>query len=572
MTTALQEGNKLFQLGRFNDAIEMYEQSLKIRPELTEIINFNIELSKRREKKLIKQKNKKNNDSNVINWCVVTPGHTEFIAFILSEQLKRHGWNVEITNEMPEEFIHNYYIVIAPQIYKTLPPGEKRIIYQLEQSVSSRWFTQSYLDILENSLCVLEYSLENISYLSKKGIVFPLIHYLPVGANTKYGDHIDSNEKKFDIVFYGDSLSSKRRRKMLDILKQHFQVYEVNGKFGDEMIDVLKKAKVIINIHYYENALLEMPRIQECLSLGLKIVSESTKDQSDYPELCDGVSFFSEGSPEEMIIAVEKALLDYQIDLYKIQNFYHDKWKFMVDRFLLAMGFLSNSYVEAMPLSFSRQSNMFGLSLPETILRRHIFNKTKPDECIIFDGIRSNPGWIGCGLSYAALSYYAIQRNLSYITIMEDDVVLPENFNESYNNILEYLNCNNVRWDIFSGLIAVLHPDVEVIDVEVYKGQKFITLNKMTSTVFNIYSTSALEMLTMWDPENKNSTTNTIDKFIESQRSIRVVTTLPFFVGHREEAVSTLWNFENTRYSDLIVQSENKLNEKVNKFLEFKNI
>ena len=569
MSTALQEGNRLLQRGRFNDAIEMYEQSIKVLPELAESIQFNIELIRKRNKKSIK-KEINNINKNTINWCIVTPAHTQFIAFLLSEQLKRHGWNVEITNEQPDGFPHDYYIVISPQIYKTLPPGEKRIIYQLEQSVSTRWFTQEYLDILETSLCVLEYSIENIAFLNKKGIVYPLVHYLPIGVNTEYGNHIQTNAKNYDVVFYGDSLSSNRRRKLLDILKLNFNVLEVNDKFGDEMIEILKKAKVVVNIHYYENALLEMPRIQECISLGLKIISEASHDQSDYPELIEGISFFSEGSSNEMVLAVKKALIDYEVDLHKIQRFYSSKWKFMVDRFLLAIGLLSNSQIESMPLSFFGKSNMFGLSLPETILRRNIFKNTKPAECVIFDGLRKSPGWIGCGLSYAALAHYALQNNISNITIMEDDVVLPKDFDRHYDGILEFLYKKNAKWDIFSGLIAVLHPDVEVIDVEVYKGQKFITINKMTSTVFNIYSTNALEILTMWNPEDTDSTSNTIDKFLESQKSIRVVTTLPFFVGHREEVASTLWNFENTRYSDLIINSEYNLFEKVNKFLAIK--
>lgn len=52
-------------------------------------------------------------------------------------------------------------------MFKSLPPANKRVIFQLEQSVSSRWFTPQYMEILKDSLGVIEYSLTNIDFLAK---------------------------------------------------------------------------------------------------------------------------------------------------------------------------------------------------------------------------------------------------------------------------------------------------------------------------------------------------------------------------------------------------------------------
>lgn len=66
-------------------------------------------------------------------------------------------------------------------------------------------------------------------------------------------------------------------------------------------------------------------------------------------------------------------------------------------------------------------------------------------------------------------------------------------------------------------------------------------------------------LLASWDPENLDAVSNTIDRFLESQADLRVVVTLPFFVGHREEVYSTLWGFQNTQYNDMIANSEKSL-------------
>ena len=68
---------------------------------------------------------------------------------------------------MPEEgYLDVLYIVICPQMFPVLPG--QYIVYQLEQSVSSRWFTDDYLARLENSLAIFDYSLKNIAFCKIK--------------------------------------------------------------------------------------------------------------------------------------------------------------------------------------------------------------------------------------------------------------------------------------------------------------------------------------------------------------------------------------------------------------------
>jgi ubiquinone/menaquinone biosynthesis C-methylase UbiE len=505
-----------------------------------------------------------------LKWGIVTPKHTLFIAKLVESGLKRHGYaSAVFTDTAGLEFDLDMYVVICPQVFKNLPPGEKRICYQMEQSVSSRWFNKEYFDVLGNSFAVIEYALANMEFLAGNSIAFPHVHYLPVGNLIEcISSGLWRGEKECDVLFYGDSYSSPRRRLMLDELSKVFVVKVVNDLFGAEMASVIKKAKLVLNLHYYENALLEMPRIQECLSHGVPVVSESSFDQNEYPEIEGVVSFFEQSSIPGMIAAVESMLAKPPTEgqIRSAVQRSAARFDYMLDRLLVALGFLPSLHVKQMIPVIEPGAKRVALSMPETIARRREFEAIKPQGCTVFDGIRRKPGWVGCGLSYMAIAQHAINNGMDTITVMEDDVILPVDFEDKMSIIGNYLSLKKGNWDVFSGLIASLNPEAVILEATNYQGILFVTLDKMTSTVCNVYNRTALEVLGSWDPNNLDSKVNTIDRYIENQRSLRVVTTIPFLVGHKEEVYSTLWGFKNTQYVEWIKNSEAGLREMVLKF------
>jgi hypothetical protein len=235
------------------------------------------------------------------------------------------------------------------------------------------------------------------------------------------------------------------------------------------------------------------------------------------------------------------------------------RFNFMMDRFLTAIGAVPADVILNRPIHMARKSDFFALSLPETIERRRVIAQSRPDGCELFDGIRHSSGWIGCGGSFNALSRYALAHEVNRLTIIEDDVELPDNFNSILHEINEYLDVRKSKWDIFSGLMADVHPKAKVISVDQVGARTYVTIDKMASTVFNIYNESALKLLSQWDPLNTDAVTNTIDRYLERQENIRVVVALPFIVGHKEDATSTLWGFENERYTPMIAEAQRKI-------------
>jgi len=161
-------------------------------------------------------------------------------------------------------------------------------------------------------------------------------------------------------------------------------------------------------------------------------------------------------------------------------------------------------------------------------------------------------------MSYKALCAEALKQNKKQLLIVEDDVLLDDQFEKNFKIVSRYLEEIDGEWDIFSGVIASLHDEVNVTKVDCYEDIDFMTIDKMTSMVFNIYGERAMRLIADWCPANTHVETNAIDRYLENSE-LKVVVAHPFIAGHREEVHSTLWGFQNTQYADMIQESQERL-------------
>lgn len=504
---------------------------------------------------------------------ILSTPHTLFVALAVQRALEEVGLRGEIVTDLDvTDFPADFYIVICAQMFRNLPAGEKRIVFQMEQTVSDRWFDAKYLHILENSLAVFEYSAANLPYLASRGIVYPHIFYVPLGANASFCGSgevsvFSTNEKSIDVLFYGD-VNSPRRKEFLRYLKTKFNVTTVGNSFGDELRKQVVSAKVVVNIHYYENALLESTRIFECLSLGARVVSETAADVSDYPGLDVAVRFVPVGDmasmADQIAVALKASAKPVDAEVCKYLEETQQRFQFMLLRGLLALGVISYSKFLTATIHPIRPATV--LSLPETLSRRAAWLANPLPGAHVFNGLRARPGWIGCAMSYKYICAQALTQGLSRILVCEDDALWPENYSQVQSVIDEFLTLNEGRWDIFVGIISSLHADARVLDVQECHGLTFVTIDKMTSMVFNIYSPKAMNLIANWNETWKDDQCNTIDRYLENTPGLRVVTLLEPLFGHRDDQSSTLWGFQNTQYNALIDQSRVLLHEKVHAF------
>ncbi|MDO5090207.1 MAG: class I SAM-dependent methyltransferase [Cardiobacteriaceae bacterium] len=515
-------------------------------------------------------------DTGDIRCGILATPHTLFVAHVIAVVLQDMGISVQAVEESVD-YPLDLYFVVCPQMFKHLPPGEKRIAFQMEQSVSSRWFTPEYLATLENSLAVLDYSRANLKKLAEYGIVFPHVYFAPIGGIVAYSETQAlpvREEDACEVLFYGDA-HAPRRRRLLDAIGKHFKLRIIGNAFGAEMQQALAAAKVVVNIHYYEGALLETTRIYECLSLGKSVVSEVSADQEEHGELDGVVRFVPLDDEEALIAALREALAEqesaegrvaYGERCQAVVAASQKRFTFMISRLLLAQRVIDYPTFTKFVQPVQQLASRMALSLPETVVRREAFTQVAPADVALFDGVRYTPGWLGAAMSYKYLAQCALQQGLLRLEIMEDDVEFPPDYDTRRARVNAWLDAHEGQWDAFVGVMAQVHPDTEILAVERVDGETFVTLDRMISMVGNIYAPSALQRIAAWDESVQDADSNTIDRFLQTGGGMRVVVTLPCLLGHREDLDSSLWGFSNVRYAQMIAEAEQELRKRVDAF------
>jgi len=499
---------------------------------------------------------------------VLSTMHCRYVAELIVSALGRAGIIARIIYEMPKGAYDDVpHFVICPQMFERLPG--LYVAFQMEQSVSTRWFTPDYLRTLENSFAIFDYSLENIARLVSMGLYAKQFYYLPVGHLPSYVSNASHVEKEYDVLFYGD-INNERRRACIVELEKVCRVKVVSNLFGTAMTDELRRARVVVNIHFYPGALLETTRLWECLSLGCLVVSEASSDMDQHEDLLPLVDFVDDGDFEGMAARVRHWLDDEPARRERVEHnaayvaTIFNRFDYYFYRFLLASGNLSfEDFWRLIGSAYPLQSDKLCLNLPEYTDRAASFDKVNRYGFHKFPGLRHSKGWLGCALSYKYMIRLAMERGFPRISICEDDVEFPADFDTIWSKIFPYLVKNADRWNIFSGLMVDLHEDAKVFNVESYAGYEFVTTNKLISMVFNVYDQTSYKTLVNWNENDEDVTTNTIDRYLEGKRSIKVMTTCPFLVGHKEELYSTLWGGQNTIYSEMMSKSESVLRDKI---------
>lgn len=498
--------------------------------------------------------------------------HTLFVAKLIRKHLEAYGLIVNsIIDQEPKHYDSCLYLVICPQLFKKLP--RRYMVFQMEQSVSPRWFDTKYVAILKKAEVILDYSKDNLGYLQKElGVKFSNLYYFPISnlptaslqtlgsCNQKYQQY------EYDVVFYGD-VQNPRRKQFLDAISKKFKTLIVSEVFGEALYIQLRRAKVLVNIHYYENALLETTRIYESLSLGLNIISEVAIDQLDHAVLMPWVTFTPMGDIDAMLNAIDEQLkqprnlAELPVDL-AAANFH-------MGRMLIGLEIIKPEDAKLLPPILSKQalSQPLCLSMPESY-ERHVAFRYKYPKVAAFHGLRFNLGWIGCALSYSYLAQQALQLGSSHLEVWEDDVILTSAALERWQAakaVFISLESSPKKCDLLSGLLADVSTATQVLDFFEIQGETYVVIDRMVSTVCNFYGNKALTYLAEWSPRIHDVRINTIDRYLE-RKDMHVLVPLPFVAGHNPEQDSTLWGINNSHYDTMIETAQAKLYQKLEQF------
>lgn len=241
---------------------------------------------------------------------------------------------------------------------------------------------------------------------------------------------------------------------------------------------------------------------------------------------------------------------------------------FYTGRFLLAQASITfKKFSELAAPCLKPLPDTLCLGLPEYTERLDAFLSESLDDITYFPGLRHNVGWIGCGLSYKFMIQLAHRDAKPWITICEDDVVLPEDWQdevERFVNPTGNATSTIINCDMFSGLITDLPEDTQILSTWRKSGYQYVALNEMTGTVFNVYRQSMYKHVLSWDESNFNLKENAIDRYMSKLNNLSVAARVPYLAGHKEGLNSTLWGGSNEGYVNRFDKSLQKITDLMN--------
>ncbi len=160
-----------------------------------------------------------------------------------------------------------------------LPPDA--IVYNSEQiDPDSGWLKGVYSRVLRTRT-VWDYSAENVRRLAAAGA--REVRLVPLGHVPELC-RIAPGAEDIDVLFYGSI--NPRRHAVIEALRAcGLSVEVLFGVFGEERDRAISRAKVVLNVHYYEAKIFEVVRVSYLLTNGKAVVAEVEPETSIEPEL-----------------------------------------------------------------------------------------------------------------------------------------------------------------------------------------------------------------------------------------------------------------------------------------------
>lgn len=212
----------------------------------------------------------------------------QYIAEIIKDSLIDLGWKCSIIEvDKINEYIkknnpHHYFLFfIASQISKKIAMYKRYILYQLEQNVNNK-ISVNYnklhesnilKQIYDNATLLIDYCELNVNVTKQYYNNNFKIMNIPARNLTLHTER----HYMYDIIFVGSM--NKRRENILSKLNEKYKVLIVKDVYKEELKQLCNKSNICLNIHYYENAILERVRLNEMMEYGIKIISENPCDQ-----------------------------------------------------------------------------------------------------------------------------------------------------------------------------------------------------------------------------------------------------------------------------------------------------
>ncbi len=204
--------------------------------------------------------------------------------------LSRLGYSVETRiNEVNAQSVNILFGTCQLATLDRFHPPANSIIFNLEQ-INSPWYTEQYIKHLKRHT-VWDYSHRNARYFRKSlgmdNVVEMRLGYVP--EMTRLARDFP---RDIDVLFYG--AVNERRQKVLEALSRtKLRLGILQGEYGINRDYAIARSKLIVNIHFYSPATLEVPRLGYLWANHRPVVSEFAPETERDPGLEETCRFCS---------------------------------------------------------------------------------------------------------------------------------------------------------------------------------------------------------------------------------------------------------------------------------------
>ena len=179
------------------------------------------------------------------------------------------------------------HIVFGAHLLDGQALGDHAIVYNLEQILpGSPWLTAHHLDVLRLHE-VWDYSQANLTALQKLGVCNARL--VPVGSVPQL-TRIAEQVEDLDVLFIG-SLNPRRLKVLHALRAKGLKVHVANGVYGAARDALIARARIQLNLHYYESRVFEVVRVSYLLANRRCVVSERGVDEGEEQQFAEGVAF-----------------------------------------------------------------------------------------------------------------------------------------------------------------------------------------------------------------------------------------------------------------------------------------
>ncbi|HVZ03314.1 tetratricopeptide repeat protein [Hyphomicrobium sp.] len=199
------------------------------------------------------------------------------LASSFESALRTLGIDVHVRkNEVGLEGINlvfGAHLIGSQESADRLPPNT--VIVNLEQLRGFNVAARPIYNGLLRRLAVWDYSPRNIEQI-KSLMRNPNVSHFGIGYTPEMTRRI-SSEQTTDVLFYG-SLNDRRSAILKGLHQAGLKVKHLFSVYGDERDAAIADAKIVLNMHFYEDSIHEIVRTSYLLANGKAVVSECGPD------------------------------------------------------------------------------------------------------------------------------------------------------------------------------------------------------------------------------------------------------------------------------------------------------